>query len=101
MATSPFGDLYGIQQYGVDQNTYQSAYRFNFVNGDWATFDKDLQIKDIKFDKIGNFYILDTENNLYAQNSKTSIILKNIQDFEVTTSNQIYAISTNIKESNS
>ncbi|CDW73285.1 UNKNOWN [Stylonychia lemnae] len=99
VASSPNGDLYGIQKYGVDQNTYHSAYRFNFVNGDWLSFDQDLQIKDIKFDKLGNFYVLDMQNQLYAQNSKKTVILKNIQDYEITTQGQIYAISTNIKES--
>ncbi|CDW81728.1 UNKNOWN [Stylonychia lemnae] len=101
ISTSPNGDLYGMQQYGVDTNTYRFGYRFNFVNGNWLSFDDDLQIKDIKFDKIGNFYVLDIQNQLYAKNSKSTVLLKNIQDFEVTSQGDVYAISSTVKESNS
>ncbi|CDW83583.1 UNKNOWN [Stylonychia lemnae] len=101
ISASPNGDLYGIQDYGVGSSLSRLGYFFNFVKGVWNQFDKDFQIKDIKFDKVGNYYLLDTQNQLYAKNSKTKVILKNIKDYEVTVTGQIYAISTNIKESNS
>eukprot|EP00347_Sterkiella_histriomuscorum_P000131 403377052 len=99
VAASPKGQLYGIQKYGIDQNIYQLAYEFNFTNGQWNSFDKDFQVKQIKFDKNGNFYLQDLENNVYSKNSFTKILLRNIRDYQVTTDGRIYAISLNISRS--
>ncbi|CDW72676.1 UNKNOWN [Stylonychia lemnae] len=100
ISSSPSGELYGIQQYEDDKYIFRYGFKFNFVKGDWQLFDDVFQPKDIKFDKLGNFYALDKNNQLYAQNSKTKVILKNIKDFEVTGQGKIYAISETITKSN-
>ncbi|CDW89155.1 UNKNOWN [Stylonychia lemnae] len=101
IAFSPSGDFYGIQEYGQDKTISRLAYKFNFDNGLWSPLDKSLQVKDIKFDKAGNFYLLDTSNQVYAQNSKSAVILKDIQDFVVGSNGMIYAISSNPSQPNS
>jgi len=55
----------------------------------------------MKFDILGNFYLMDTSFNVYAKNSKTKILLKGIKDFAVNVQGQIYAISLNITQSDS
>ncbi|CDW86474.1 UNKNOWN [Stylonychia lemnae] len=100
ISASPSGELYGITEYSVGPNKYRQAYKFNLDNGEWTSFDNDFQIKDIKFDNLGNYYLLDTKNRLYAKNSKTSILLNDIKDFEVSSNGQIYAISQTIQQSN-
>lgn len=50
-------------------------------------------MKDIKFDKLGNFYLLDFKDRVYAKNSRTKVTLENILDFEVTATGDILAIS--------
>ncbi|CDW84413.1 UNKNOWN [Stylonychia lemnae] len=98
--SSPIGELYGITDYSVGPNNYRLAYKFNLENGKWTSFDKDFQVKDIKFDIFGNYYLLDTKGRLYAKNSKTQIITNNIKDFEVSSKGLIYAISSVALESN-
>ncbi len=78
VAASPVGNMYGIQRYSKDGVVYQLGYEFDFITGVWKVFDKDFQMKDIKFDKVGNFYLLDLSGNLYAKNSKDKIILRGI-----------------------
>lgn len=71
VAVSPLGDLYGIQTYSNNGATsVQYAYRFNFFTGQWSIVDPLFQAKDIKFDKLGNIYFLDRDNNVVNSNYK-------------------------------
>jgi hypothetical protein len=85
IAASPQGELYGIQGVSNASGTQYWAYNFSFATGSWNLFDQSSQIKDVKFDKLGNMYILDPAGNLYAANSPTTPILTGIKDFGVTT----------------
>ena len=48
---------------------------------------------DIKFDKMGKMYLLDTQGSVYGPDSRTNLLLTGVGDFEVTVGGNIYAIS--------
>ncbi|CDW85151.1 UNKNOWN [Stylonychia lemnae] len=98
--SSPSGDLFGIT---VNESNYRSVYKFNILDGKWSPFElQQIQIKDIKFDKAGNLYPLDTQGNLYAKSyDYYYVLLKEILDFEFTSQGQIQAISSATKPQDS
>jgi hypothetical protein len=95
VAVSPTGELYAIQLYNtVAQNAFQTAYRFNFMTGQWSIVDPKFNTADIKFDKVGNIYLLDVSGNVYSNKDRSTVVLAGVKDFEVTVGQKIYAIST-------
>jgi hypothetical protein len=89
---SPTGALYGIQTYNSNGVTVQYAYKFSFVTGKWNILDPTFQPVDIKFDKLGNIFFLDTLGNVVSNQYKQLPILTGVRDFEVTVGKNIYAI---------
>jgi hypothetical protein len=93
VAVSPLGDLYGIQSYNDGRSIVQYAYKFNFVTGQWQIIDPTFSVSDIKFDKIGNVYFLDTKGNIVTNQQKALPIVSGVKDFEVTVARNAYAIA--------
>ena len=93
LAVSPLGDLYGIQRYDDKKNVYQFMYKFDFRTGQWTLFDKDFQCADIRFDKMGRMYLLDTIGTVYGPDSRTKVVLTGVSDFEVTVTGRVWAVS--------
>jgi hypothetical protein len=61
----------------------QYGYRFNFITGQWAIIDTNFQSSDIKFDKLGNMYLLDLQGNIFSAQNKGLVIYAGVKDFEV------------------
>lgn len=93
LAVSPLGDLYGFQTFDDKRNVYNFIYKFDFSTGQWSLFDKDFQGKDIRFDKLGNFYLLDVNGTVYDKNSKSKAVFKNVVDFEPRVDGNMWIIS--------
>jgi hypothetical protein len=68
------------------------AYKFNFTTQGWSIFEKDLHTIDLKFDKIGNYYILDDKQQMYAANSRNKVVLGGVFDFEVDPAGRFHVI---------
>lgn len=77
IAVSPLGDLYGIQAYNDGRTNVQYAYKFDFNLGQWNIFDSQQQVKGLRFDKLGNIYLIDRSDSLIL-NSNRSRLLSNI-----------------------
>ena len=85
IAISPFGDLYGIQGYNDNKTTVQYAYKFDFRTGNWFIMDPSFNVSDIKFDKLGNMFLLDGTGKISSNTNKNIVILTGVKDFEITT----------------
>lgn len=94
IAVSPKGELYGIQKVSIESKSYNLAYNFNFETGEWTSFLPDFQLADIQFDAFGNYYLLDTQGNLYARNSKTDVFFKGVSSFGVQTMGELHIVLT-------
>jgi hypothetical protein len=92
IAVSPTGELVAVQRAKVEDKTYSLAYTFNFETGEWLPFMKDFQVSDIKFDGFGNYWVIDTQGQLYAKNSKTVVFMKNVYDYDVSTMGDLHII---------
>jgi hypothetical protein len=99
VAVSPLGDLYGIQNYNDGRTNVQYAYKFDFNNGQWNIFDSVNQVQALRFDKLGNIYILDRTGAVSVNSNKMNKILTGIQDFEVTATGRIYTVATSTNTS--
>ena len=89
---SPVGDLYGILSYNTAYTAaLQSAYKFNFITGQWSIIYTVPNVTDIKFDKVGNVYYIDNLGNVF--NSQNASLLQGVQDFEVTVGKNLFAVS--------
>lgn len=88
---SPYGDVFGIQSYDTGEEIRKITFKFDFITGEWSIHEKELQVQDIKFDRSGHQFILDTRGRIYAQ-GKTKPLLYGIKDFAVTFDGRIYAV---------
>ena len=84
IAVSPLGDLYGIQSYNDSKSVVQYAYKFNFRTGLWFIIDSSFNVSDIKFDKLGNMFLLDGKGRISSNGNKNIIIRPDASDFEIT-----------------
>lgn len=48
---------------------------------------------DIRFDKMGRMYLLNTIGTVYGPDSTTKVVLTGVSDFEVTVGGRVWAIS--------
>ena len=56
--------------------------------------DSSFNVADIKFDKIGNMYVMDRNGVISSNANKAAAILGPVKDFEVTLGKNIYALGT-------
>eukprot|EP00347_Sterkiella_histriomuscorum_P013028 403366291 len=90
---SPKGEVYGIQTFNIPGETINRCYKYNNTFSQWQLAFQRMSVELIRFDKEGNFYLLDIDGNMYAKNSQTQILLQNILDFQIQYNGTIYAIT--------
>eukprot|EP00347_Sterkiella_histriomuscorum_P005357 403356918 len=98
LTVSPSGDIYGTvskQMFGeeVKRGYLYSANSTN--SSSWSKAFPNFQFEGIRFDKQGNFHLLDQNYNVFGKNNRNEIILNNIHDFQISSSNVFHAITEN------
>lgn len=56
-------------------------YNGDFNSSYWSQAFPGVDAVGIKWDPYGNFYLLDSRNNVYAANSLDEIVIRNVSDF--------------------
>jgi hypothetical protein len=54
--------------------------------------DSSFNVSDIKFDKLGNMFLLDGAGRISSNTNKNIIIQSNANDFEITLGSKLYII---------
>eukprot|EP00347_Sterkiella_histriomuscorum_P004868 403358782 len=95
LRVSPSGDIYGTVSQQMFDEEVKRGYLYSANSSDWSKAFSKFQFEGIRFDNYGNFYLLDQKYNVYAKNNTNEIILNNIHDFQISSSNVFHAITEN------
>ena len=56
------------------KSVVQYAYKFNFRTGLWFIIDSSFNVSDIKFDRLGNMFLLDGKGRISSNSNKNIVI---------------------------
>eukprot|EP00347_Sterkiella_histriomuscorum_P023361 403334936 len=90
---STSGDIYGTVSQQIFDEEVKRGYLYSASSSNWFKAFSKFQFEGIRFDNHGNFHLLDQNNNVYAKNDINEIILNNIHDFQISSSNVFHAIT--------